>query len=88
MKTSFTPAPWFIEQVEPLVCSWTFNFEKMNNKGFVSSDEFIANANLIAAAPEMYEMLKYLTDMNPEDTKLYIENSDDILNLLAKARGE
>lgn len=88
MKTNFTPAPWFITEVEPLVCSWTFDFEKMDNEGFISSDEFKANASLIAVAPEMYEMLKYLTDMNSEDAKLYIENTDDILKLLAKARGE
>ena len=86
MKTSFTPAPWFIEQVEPLVCSWTFNFEKMNNKGFVSSDEFIANANLIAAAPEMYELLTecaHELELHGND-KL----SQEINELLAKARGE
>ena len=49
--------------------------------------EAIANANLIAAAPEMYEMLKECLDDELEmhgTTSL----SDKISKLLAKARGE
>ena len=46
------------------------------------------DAYLIAAAPEMYEMLKSLSEMSSEDAKLYLENSSDVVELLAKARGE
>lgn len=48
--------------------------------------EVTANANLIAAAPEMYAMLKLISDLSliTDDKGL----SDEIDNLLAKARGE
>jgi len=47
-------------------------------------DEYIANANLIAAAPDMYAMLEYLR----EDYGLLTDVGKDIDKLLAKARGE
>jgi len=52
------------------------------------TDEQEANAHLIAAAPEMYEALELLSSMSSEDAKLYLENSSDLVDLLAKARGE
>lgn len=49
--------------------------------------ELEANANLIAAAPEMYEklqeVLNYLTDQFGESV-----GTDEIENILKKARGE
>lgn len=46
--------------------------------------EMEANAYLIAAAPEMYEMLKMLID----DDAVECDYIDDICFLLAKVRGE
>jgi len=42
-----------------------------------------ANAHLISAAPEMYEELEGVVDLIDHDGKI-----DQILSLLAKARGE
>ena len=39
-------------------------------------------------ASDMYEMLESLSKMSTEDAKLYLENSSDLVDLLAKARGE
>lgn len=47
-------------------------------------EEVMANAHLIAAAPEMYEMLESLR----EDYGLLTDVGKDIDELLAKARGE
>ncbi|CAH9012540.1 putative coil containing protein [Vibrio phage 199E37-1] len=54
-------------------------FNKMN-------DEQEANANLIAAAPEMYEMLESLAKAIVHD-KNYA-TAKPVFDLLAKARGE
>ena len=54
--------------------------------GATHEDE--ANAHLIAAAPEMYELLREIRDMDSWDLKLFVENSDAIGELLAKSRGE
>ena len=51
-------------------------------RGFGQKEGF-ANAHLIAAAPEMYEMLSDIRDAIAED-----HWAKDIDNLLAKARGE
>ena len=53
-------------------------------------EESIANAHLIAAAPEMYKMLDLITDSsNMEDAEHALrENFQEALKLLAKARGE
>jgi hypothetical protein len=48
--------------------------------------EATANAHLIAAAPEMYQLLKLISDLSliTDDKGL----SDEIDDLLSKARGE
>ena len=48
------------------------------------------DAHLVAAAPEMYKMLDLITDSsNLEDAEHALrENFQEILKLLAKARGE
>ena len=52
------------------------------------SIEPIANAHLIAAAPEMYQMLKMIMDiLNSDDHENEVSNAD-IAKLLARARGE
>ncbi len=57
-----------------------------------SNPELEANAHLIAAAPEMYEILeKIMKHLNhgSGDAMEYLNNSDYCINkLLAKARGE
>ena len=48
------------------------------------NSEDYANAALIAAAPEMYEMLKLILSVYEMD----YDDTDKALKLLAKARGE
>lgn len=57
---------------------------------FAESIERLANAHLIACAPDMYEMLDTLIDSsNPEDMlAALIENKAEIESLLKRARGE
>lgn len=50
-----------------------------------ADDECLANAALIAAAPEMYEMLKRFSDNN---IVFPLNMRNDMNALLAKARGE
>ena len=61
----------------------------------IETPETIANAHLIASAPEMYAMLEDLSELlealSHEDTYLYNKAkiaSDNVDELLAKARGE
>jgi hypothetical protein len=52
----------------------------------------IANAHLIAAAPEMYRVLSEVSELADGDmgfaTDWLLNNTDDLISLLAKARGE
>lgn len=88
-QTKFTKGPWkvygdwmiidsngrLIAQFEPL------NDELSNG----NTAESFANAYLIAAAPEMYEMLERVAQTAlPETGALF----DEVQRLLAKARGE
>lgn len=46
------------------------------------------NASLMAAAPELYNALNDLVEMDGDNAKYILENSDYFVELLAKARGE
>jgi len=87
-KPKFTPGPWRVERRE-------FDFDG-NCDISVSTDELLiadiysddvpgmANAALIAAAPEMYAYLeRHLRTLNPEGGSAQM-----IRRILAKARGE
>jgi hypothetical protein len=104
MKTKFTPAPWNLSDQygseiyndNNLLIGQTLNFltasakQKKDFKVLDISDldEIMANANLIAAAPELYEALEWCVNY------LEIERGEDnnpievAEKALAKARGE
>ena len=74
--------------------SWIEMRERTEPEREAAKAESNANMHLIAAAPEMYEMLSSLSEMMPmldEQTHPQIEMDSvkyDIDSLLAKARGE
>lgn len=71
-----------IGRYSPTVCAmWNVTYTKLDNK----LQE--PNAHLIAAAPEMYEMLSAISDCI-ELGQTEALNAFDIDSLLAKARGE
>tara|TARA_R110000744_G_scaffold321118_3_gene427252 strand:- start:901 stop:1185 length:285 start_codon:yes stop_codon:yes gene_type:complete len=93
MNTNFTKAPWSVlgeiviaegghKTIKPL-CSLN---------GRISPQEDEANAHLIAAAPDMYEMLKELSSISENYQESIIfwihENKYKVEELLAKAQGE
>ncbi len=98
-EAKFTKGPWVLidGQFSSEVEITTENRQE-NSKGKICEMDIYfggghgieqpANAHLIAAAPEMYEMLRALSEMSSEDAKLYLEGSSDVIDLLAKARGE
>ena len=81
-ETKFTKGEW---RVERFVNGKGFEIA-FNDDGEVITDYVYDehDANLIAAAPEMYEMLESLR----EDYGLLTKVGKDIDKLLAKARGE
>lgn len=64
------------------VVAWIEKFDVYDEK------QSELNAHLIAVAPEMYELIKDLTEMNSYELAGFMENSDYAIELLAKARGE
>lgn len=70
---------------EKEVCGFVF----LESNGY-SLEEVSANANLIAAAPELYNALDMLMDTSgPGDAaQLLAEERENIMEILAKARGE
>lgn len=56
---------------------------------YMDKQERTANAHLIAAAPEMYELLELaISYIDGDSIEDFIYNYKDIKKLLAKARGE
>lgn len=84
MKEKFTPGPWLKMQRDDHQAQVTTHGvgigEFYFDIGFGRSRMF--NAHLIAAAPEMYELLKCLAEEFEQPIRQEIEE------LLAKARGE
>jgi len=84
----FTNGEWLIHQSPShVVIESEFGAHICNREIYKSTViEQMANAHLIASAPEMYAMLKLISDLSliTDDKGL----SDEIDNLLAKARGE
>jgi len=92
-RPKFTPGPWrsytqIVEDLSGYCCYTTFGVECVKTRrgicgmyGADSEEEMKANADLIAAAPEMYAKLQELCKCGVIDTM-------DIEKLLAKARGE
>ncbi len=84
-KTQFTAGPWHVtEYMSDYVIDGADGFDVCN---VINNDDIDRhNANLIAAAPEMYAMLEklsmQLTAINAHKAV------DEIERLLAKARGE
>lgn len=74
---------WGVESGKSSICcAFGAKFSKENE----------ANAHLIAAAPKMYRILQEVSeirDLSMDDAIGWlIDNTDDILHLLAEARGE
>ncbi|AUR93301.1 coil containing protein [Vibrio phage 1.186.O._10N.286.49.E3] len=89
-EAKFTKGPWRILDKYQVGVNVNFGDGFFTIASCQVFNEAKANANLIAAAPEMYEMLETLTEsQNMEDAEhLLRENRLEILELLAKARGE
>ncbi|AUR90499.1 hypothetical protein NVP1144O_51 [Vibrio phage 1.144.O._10N.286.45.B3] len=86
-ETKFTKGPWFVDQDFCIMTSSDITDEPMicDLMPAEMSDNEIANANLIAASPEMYDMLHSIeNDANQIPPFLW----DKIQTVLAKARGE
>lgn len=67
------------------VCS-VHDAENING---ITRDEQIANAHLIAAAPELYEALDNALDILKNDKRSYVQDAATECRMaLAKARGE
>lgn len=103
--SGFTKGPWMVcdkihghgKGIVHIRCGYN-EIGTMFDSGILGDyEEFIANTNLIAAAPELYEALKYMVDMHEEydlsngEVKLS-EDQDECIKLaykaLKKARGE
>ena len=90
MNTKFSKSPWMVTPQGPA---------DANGMGICSmwgeGEELMANVDLIAAAPDMYEMLKEVADMQKQyygygmDTHIKLAKMAKKMELiLTKARGE
>lgn len=79
-ETKWTPGPWKISGTATI---------KQSQKGWIASVSTVdssANAHLIAAAPDLYEVLSDAVENN-----MQVENADwwgKVYKALSKARGE
>lgn len=97
MSTNWTPGPWLPGVTGKVMQGYSQPFCVVSRDhknlicgcfgdgiGAVQAAE--ANANLIAAAPELYEALEYLIETASEHIPIVQMNK--AIKLLAKARGE
>ncbi|CAM0056744.1 hypothetical protein VPHF89G1_0055 [Vibrio phage F89 g1] len=83
-EAKFTKGPWFVDHGFCIIISSDVTGEPMicDLMPAELNDNEMANAHLIAVAPEMYEIL---SEINYQLGSVY---GDRINDLLAKARGE
>ncbi|AUS01382.1 hypothetical protein NVP1284A_55 [Vibrio phage 1.284.A._10N.286.55.A5] len=89
-ETKFTKGEWVVDYDNNSSCEWYYTgpakVEYSYRASAIEYSEALANAHLIAAAPEMYELLDSLyVHLDFIGDERYKNN---IKNLLAKARGE
>ena len=91
MKTKFTEGEWKANASE---FPFAHGLVYINDGGFDVSGapDCVANAHLIASAPDMYKLLDSIAElMNSDDQTIadeMVQKFDDIELLLKKARGE
>lgn len=102
METKFTPAPWVVWGSDIGVVDRSDSqsngmmlqvaYADMYNFGDdigENNETGKANAHLIAAAPEMYEMLSYFIILVEKDSSEdFLYKFNEIKELLSRARGE
>ena len=88
-NTKFTPGPWVAYLNEPKLNNGHATVESASGSHIMdvavyksNRDEKFANANLIAVAPEMYDILNRMAE--DDDCQMYI---NDIKAMLAQVRG-
>lgn len=93
-KPKFTPGPWFfLNQTEYIAISGTDKYKRyvaeIDTRIFGSSqEEMKANARLIAAAPEMYSVLKEILGSHICQDRLDQVDLKKITGILKKIEGE
>lgn len=93
-ETKFTPGPWnVVQHGEGLYLCCTIHSESLDKPICIVGLEkqlTIANAALIAAAPEMYELLSEILEFEPRGIRLnFFDRINPIIEaVLRKARGE
>lgn len=93
MKTSFTPGPWKIQHIKnrPYIFQAEFsNYDKWAIARIQNDEvgDIKANASLIVAAPEMYEILATLLSEYEEHIQITVKTVMKAKEILSKARGE
>lgn len=91
MKTLFTPGPWKIQHIKnrPYIFQAGFsNYDKWAIARIQNDEvgDIKANASLIVAAPEMYEVLNDV--LRAQSDVLLSYEIETIEKVLKKARGE
>ena len=110
-KPQFTPGPWESDNAADMPEVWDANDYVVAECSYIArhrnsepgidrpEDELLANARLIAAAPDGYSaadnsaarletLLTYTTTLTPDDQAVVQECIADLRSFLAKARGE
>lgn len=88
METKFTKGPWHVKDGVVVCCGDSGGYSRVayaySGHSIPYTSEILSNAHIIAAAPEMYEILIQLQIGGG----LGIARHRQIEKLLAKARGE
>ena len=87
-KENFTKGPWRIEEFRDFASIMAGYTEICYIDDDLNCDKVRANARLIAAAPEMYELLELLDNYLAINGGLNDRMTTEIRKLLKKARGE
>lgn len=94
--TKHTPGKWSVEETDDsfFVCPESGEYAAVLDKRWacedLSAEEIVANARLIAAAPEMLELLQYFLKYRINlDTRVRTATTTEMIErVIAKATGE
>lgn len=85
----FTPGPWHVSNENALVIRDDEWLIPVATAGYVTNDEELATAHLIASAPRLLEVaISLLEALESENPKAYSDIIDDARAEIAKALGE
>lgn len=90
MKTKFTPGPWWVDDDEMVAAGSGDSYVTIADPhcSKIDPDDRTANANLISAAPEMFDAIMMVFDTSLDGGNMGDIDWQQLRDVIHKAKGE